>query len=147
MDGIRVGVSVGEGMETVKAKVVSFRDLDVYRRTYEASVMVMTKIIPKLPANEKYDLRDQLSRSCKAVPRLIAEGYGRRTQQKGFQKYLEDALAECNETIVSLSHCVDIYPMAVDSKLCRELIDDYEIAGKQIYRLGESWNRLKGRTK
>ena len=130
-----------------KAKIISFRDLDVYQRSYKASILVMTKIVPNLPASERYDLKDQLSRSCKAIPRLIAEGYGRRTQQKGFQRYLEDALAECNETIVSLSQCMDIYSMTVDKKMCINLISEYEITGKQIYRLRESWDHLKGRSK
>ncbi len=86
-----------------KKKIKSFRDLDVYQRTYKAAIEVMTKIIPKLPDSEKYDLKDQLSRSCKAIPRLIAEGYAKRHQKHGFQKYLDDAMAECNETVVSLS--------------------------------------------
>ena len=54
-------------------KITSYRDLDVYLRSYKTSIMVMKEIIPKLPESEKYDLKDQLSRSCKAVPRLIAE--------------------------------------------------------------------------
>jgi len=65
-------------------------------------LVVMKEILPELPENEKYDLRDQLSRSCKAVPRLIAEGYGKRHQRAGFQKYIDDAMAECNEMVVSL---------------------------------------------
>jgi four helix bundle protein len=130
-----------------KTKIISFRDLDVYQRSYKLCIAVMTKIVPNLPASEKFDLKDQLSRSCKAISRLIAEGYGRRNQQKGFQKYLEEALAECNETIVSLSQAMDIYPMAIDKKLCGDLISECEIVGKQIYRLGESWDRMKGRTR
>ena len=35
----------------------------------------MNDIVPKLPEREKYDLIDQLSRACKSIPRLIAEGY------------------------------------------------------------------------
>jgi len=84
-----------------KKPIRSFRDLEVYQNTYRASVVVMTKIIPKLPDSEKYDLKDQLSRSCKAIPRLVAEGYAKRHQKAGFQKYLDDAMAECNETIIS----------------------------------------------
>lgn len=49
-------------------KITSYKDLDVYQRAYKAAVLVMTKIIPKLPEREKYDLKDQLSRSSKAVP-------------------------------------------------------------------------------
>jgi len=61
-----------------KKLIVSFHDLIVYQDTYKASITVMTKIVPMLPNSERYDLRDQMSRSCKAIPRLIAEGYAKR---------------------------------------------------------------------
>ncbi len=131
--------------EATNKKVVSFKDLVVYQNTYKASIEVMTKIVPKLPETEKYDLADQLRRACKAIPRLIAEGYAKRHQRMGFQRYLDDAVGECNEMIVSLSHCKDIYPKYVDVKLCDELINIYDISGKQIYRLSESWSRFKGK--
>ena len=127
-----------------KKKIIGFKDLEVYARTYEASIKVMTKIVPKLPDAERYDLKDQLSRSCKAIPRLIAEGYAKRHQVKGFQKYLDDAMGECNEIIVSLNHSSDLYEKFVDKTLCAELAKDYDIAGRQLYRLAESWSRIKG---
>jgi len=130
-----------------KEKIKSFRDLNVYQRTYKAALEVMTKVIPKLPDSEKYDLKDQLSRSCKAIPRLIAEGYAKRHQKHGFQKYLDDAMAECNETVVSLSQCRDIYPKHINIKLCEKLIDTYDISGRQLYRLEESWSRFKGKNR
>jgi len=132
-------------MEEERKKIISFRDLEVYQRTYKASIPVMTKIIPKLPDSERYDLKDQLSRSAKAIPRLIAEGYAKRHQRLGFQKYLDDAMAECNETVVSLSQCRDIYSKYVDIKLCEDLIKEYDISGRQLYKLAESWSRFKGR--
>ena len=128
-----------------KKKIVSFKDLDVYQRTYKASSLVMTEIVPKLPDSEKYDLKDQLSRSCKAIPRLIAEGYAKRHQRQGFQKYLDDAMGECNETIVSLSQCNDFYGKYIDKKLCELLVKDYDISGRQLYRLAESWSSFKRR--
>jgi four helix bundle protein len=36
----------------------------------------MNEIVPNLPESEKFDLKKQLSSSSKAIPRLIAEGYG-----------------------------------------------------------------------
>ena len=125
----------------------SFRDLEVYRNTYRASILVMTRIIPKLPDSEKYDLKDQLSRACKAIPRLIAEGYAKRHQRAGFQKYLDDAMAECNETIVCLEHCKDIYGKLIDLNLCRELIQIYDQSGRQLYKLSEAWRKFKSKGK
>jgi four helix bundle protein len=102
----------------------------------------MKNIVPKLPVEEKYDLKDQLSRSSKAVPRLIAEGFAKKHQRAGFQKYLDDALGESNETQVGLCQSRDIYYKNIDVKLCEELINEYDIISKQLYRLRESWNKF-----
>ena len=125
----------------------SFRDLEVYTRTYNAMLIVMRDVVPKLPPSEKYDLTDQLSRSSKAIPRLIAEGYAKRHQRAGFQKYLDDAMAECNETIVSVEQCKDLYPRLVDVKVCEELIKTYDISGRQLYQLSLSWKNFKEKGK
>ena len=101
-----------------KKRITSFRDLEVYENTYRTMLVVMKEIAPKLPDSEKYDLKDQLSRACKAIPRLIAEGYAKRHQKAGFQKYIDDAMGECNEMVVSLSQCRDIYPTYVSIERC-----------------------------
>ena len=108
-------------MNKLKKPIRSFYDLDVYQNAYQASITVLTKIIPKLPKEERFDLTNQLRRSAKAVPRLIAEGYSKRHQKKGFQSLLDDAIEESNESMVSLSHVKDAYKIEVD--LCTELID------------------------
>jgi four helix bundle protein len=126
-----------------KKRIASFHDLEVYQNTYKACIEVMKKIIPGLPESEKYDLKNQLGRSCKAIPRLIAEGYAKRHQKMGFQKYLDDAMAECNETIVSLSQARDIYEESVDVSLCDSLIDIYDKSGRQLYNLAVAWNKFK----
>ena len=122
-------------------KIASFRDLTVYQTAYKLSILVMTKIISKLPDSEKFDLKDQLSRSCKAIPRLIAEGYAKKHQKAGFQKYLDDAMAETNETMVGICHCRDIYKIEI--ALCEKLVKEYEILGRQLYRLSEAWDNFK----
>ena len=86
-----------------KKRITSFRDLEVYQNTYKAMLIVMKEIVLKLPDSEKYDLRNQLSRACKSIPGLIAEGYAKRHQKAGFQKYIDDAMGECNEMVFSLS--------------------------------------------
>lgn len=103
----------------------------------------MIELLPKLPDSEKYDLKDQLSRSVKAIPRLIAEGYAKRHQKAGFQKYLDDAMAECNETIVGLEMCRDIYRRYMQDFPIDELIDSYDKSCRQIYKLADAWSRFK----
>jgi four helix bundle protein len=86
-----------------------------------------------------------LRRSAKAIPRLIAEGYSKKHQKKGFQKYLDDAMAESNEMIVSLSHARDLYPSYVDPKLCEKFIDIYDKSSRQLYNLATKWKDFKER--
>ncbi len=128
-----------------KKPIRSFRDLDVYNGSYDASVIVLTKLVPKLPKEERFDLADQLRRSAKAVPRLIAEGYAKKHQKKGFQKYIDDAMAEANETVVGLCQCRDIYSKYINPELCEKLIDEYDKVGRQLYNLGKAWDTFKKR--
>ena len=131
-------------MQTRKARVTSFENLEVFRNTYRASIQIMSHVIPKLPESERYDLKQQLSRSCKAVPRLIAEGFAKRHQRNGFQKYLYDAIGECNESLVSLAHCRDLYGLLVgDENLLHSLIDLYDKSARQLYRLTDVWNSFR----
>ena len=129
-------------MEKIKKTIKSFHDLDVYQGTYNAMLKVFKYILPKLPKEEEYDLKDQLRRLCKAIPRLIAEGHSKRHQKKGFQKYLDDAMAESNETIVSLSQARDLYPKHVDLNTCNELMDSYDKASRQLYNLSLAWTKF-----
>jgi len=132
--------------ENNKKKIVSFEDLAVYQNSYSAMLDVMAKILPNLPESEKFDLVDQLRRACKAIPRLIAEGYAKRHQKMGFQKYLDDAMSESNEMIVSLKQSKDLYPSYVSVKLCNDLVEVYDKTGRQLYKLRESWSNFKRTT-
>ena len=129
----------------LKKPIRSFKDLDVYQNTYSASLEVISKIVPKLPKVEQDDLGDQMRRSAKAVPRLIAEGYSKTHQKKGFQKYLDDAMAESNEMVVSLNHARDLYANCNDAKLCENLIDTYDKSSRQLYHLATKWKNFKER--
>jgi four helix bundle protein len=141
--GIRKSV-----MDKDKKPIKSFQDLDVYQSAYKAMLIVFRSILPKLPKEEEYDLKDQLRRSVKAIPRLIAEGHSKRHQKKGFQKYIDDALAESNETLVSLNQARDLYSRNIDVEICNKLIDIYDKISRQLYKLSIAWTKfseLKGK--
>lgn len=118
-----------------------YNDLDVYKNSYQAMLEIYQLILPKLPRSE-YDLIDQMKRSCKAVPRLIAEGHSKRHQVKGFQKYIDDAMAESNETAVSLCQAKDLCGRFVDSSVCIKLIDAYDKISRQLYNLSIAWQKF-----
>ena len=125
-----------------KKKITSYRDLEVYGRSYKACLIAIQQIVPELPDSEKFDLKDQLSRSSKAIPRLIAEGFAKKHQKAGFQKYLDNVMAESKETQVSVCQSKDIYPKFVDINICDQLISEYDIISKQLYRLREAWSKF-----
>ena len=127
-----------------KQKILSYEDLDVYKRSYATCIRVMKEIVPHLPPTERFDLKDQLSRSSKAIPRLIAEGFAKKYQRAGFQKYLTDARGESNETAVSLAQCRDLYSSDVNPEISGELISEYSIIGKQLFKLQQSWTKFNG---
>ena len=110
-------------------------------------LIIFKQILPHLPKEEQYDLKDQLRRSSKAIPRLIGEGYAKRHQAKGFQKYLDDAMAEANETKISLTQSKDLYSTYINCKLCEELIDSYDKIGRQLYKLALSWDNFNNRNR
>jgi len=66
-------------MENSSNKTIkSFHNLIVYQNLYRAMVLVLTKVLPNLPKEEQFDLKDQMRRACKAGPALIAEGFAKR---------------------------------------------------------------------
>ena len=110
-------------------------------------LVVFKQIIPRLPKEEEYDLKDQLRRSTKGIPRLIGEGHSKRHQKRGFQKYIDDAMTESNETIVSLNQARDLYSEFVDVELCNKLIDCYDKTSRQLYNLALAWDEFNGRNR
>jgi four helix bundle protein len=103
-------------------------------------LLVMTEILPKLPNEEKFGLVNQMRRACKAPLAIIAEGYAKKNYRKDWIKYINDAIGECNEMIVHLTCCKDLYSNFADTSLLENLIKEYDISGKQLFRLGESWH-------
>lgn len=132
----------GNGSQGVgNGPIKSFQDLRVYQQSYQLMLVVLKKLIPALPKEERFDLQDQLRRCCKAVPALIAEGHAKRFHHKHWQKYLHDALGECNEMIHHISVCRDAYDKYVDLKVCGDLIDAYLAVCRQTTSLSKAWQK------
>lgn len=123
-------------------KINSFQDLRVYQNLYQAMIIVLTKIIPNLPKEERYDLVDQMRRCCKACPALIAEGFAKRYQKINWQRYINDTIGEANEIIHHLTVCLDIYSKYVDVNIVKKVIDLYDLSCRQLTNLKKSWRNF-----
>jgi len=133
-------------IKETRGKIRGYHDLKVYQIAYSAMLEVYKEVILKLPKDE-IDLTGQLRRSCKAVPRLIAEGHSKRHQIKGFQKYIDDAMAESNETAVSLCQARDICGKYLNLEKCEKLITTYDMISRMLYYLAVAWQKFGNRKK
>lgn len=132
-------------MEGNKNQIKDFTDLEVYQGLFNLMKIIITKLIPRLPKEEKYDLADQMRRACKAPTALLAEGFAKRYQKKQWKKYLDDCLGECNEMINHLATVKSVYPSYCNPDSCQKLIDKYSICCRQLTKLKQNWTNYHER--
>ncbi|MEE4284982.1 MAG: four helix bundle protein [Mariniphaga sp.] len=121
----------------------SYRDLEIYQEAYRLAIKVhqMTLTLPKY---EMYEQGSQVRRSTKSIKDNIVEGYGRKRYKQEFVRYLVFAHASSDEAISQLTMIDEIH---FDSKGLTDLISEYEILGRKIYKFMEyveqNWNEPK----
>lgn len=59
--------------------------LQVYENAQELANLVYKKVLPELPAEEKFGLSNQIRRAAASIPANIAEGYGRYYYQESIR--------------------------------------------------------------
>ena len=112
--------------------------MEVYQRSLRMLVPVHRMLL-KFPEYEQRELASQMRRASKSVPMNIVEGYGRQKSDKDFRCFLSNAMGSANEMVVSLEIAKLLGYAAVDE--CESLIAEYEIIGKQLNRLIQSWSQ------
>lgn len=73
-----------------------YKKLDVWSKAHQLTLFIYKEILPKMPAEEKFALTNQLRRSSYSIPLNIAEGCGKNTN-KDFVHYLDIALGSAHE--------------------------------------------------
>jgi four helix bundle protein len=112
-----------------------YERLEVFQRSMSL-ISQVRKLNDRLPASERYELANQMTRASRSVPTNIAEGYGRRRSAKEFNRFLTIAMASANE-MVHLRIAGDLYADRAEEALV--LQSEYRIVGKQLNRLIASW--------
>src|SRR5215472_834778 len=87
------------------AKVNTHRDLEVYRRAFQAA-MTIFECSKAFPAEEIYSLTDQMRRSSRSVCANLAEAWRKRRYEAAFTSKLSDAEAEAAEAQVWIEFSV-----------------------------------------
>ncbi len=79
------------------SKILSFRDLVVYKKSYRLAMEIF-ELSKSFPKEEKYSLTDQVRRSSRSITSNIAEAWAKRSYPKAFVYKLTDSLGEEFET-------------------------------------------------
>src|SRR5260370_11005292 len=116
--------------EERRKKVVSFEDLEVFRRAYRVSLDVHRRSL-EMPKIEQHALGDQVRRASKSICSNLAEGYGRQKQSKAeFKRFVWMAIGSSDEMRVWARYALDLG--SIDEKTWRNWRDEYQIISKQL---------------
>jgi hypothetical protein len=127
----------------VRKPIRSFRDLEVYQRTGQAAVEIMTKVIPLLGDGSSL-IKDKLIDCCLRIPESIATAHSHRFETGEELKFLEDALEGCNKAVVYLEQGRDIFIKDIESRaLCDDLVKRYILTRRKIFNLYKAWKRFQ----
>ncbi len=83
--------------EQRKSNIRHFRDLDVYRRAFDAALKIF-ELTKTFPSDERFSMVDQMRRASRSVCSNIAEGWRKRRYVSVFRNKLTDAMQEASET-------------------------------------------------
>jgi four helix bundle protein len=86
-------------------RLLSHRQLDVYKRAFEASMAVF-ELSRRFPREETYSLTDQIRRSSRSVCANITEAWRKRRYEGAFVSKLSNAESEAAETQTWLEYVV-----------------------------------------
>lgn len=106
-----------------KNDIKHFRDLEVYRRSFDAAMRIF-QITKGFPAEEKYSLVDQIRRASRSVCANISEAWRKRRYIAVFKNKNTDSLQEASETQCWLEFCLAC--QYIDQDTFKELDDEYE---------------------
>ena len=91
----------------------TFEDLEVWKACRELRLFVAKLVVPTLPADERYRLKNQLLRSSRSTTANVAEGYGR-FHFKESSKFARNARGSAFEVLEHLITGVDESLIAPD---------------------------------
>jgi four helix bundle protein len=104
-------------------RIQHFRDLDVYRKAFEAAMNIF-EITRTFPPEERYSLTDQIRRSSRSVCANLAEVWPKRKYPAVFRNKLTDSMQEASETQSWLEFSLAC--KYINNDVFRRLDEEYE---------------------
>ncbi|MBJ7900532.1 MAG: four helix bundle protein [Cyanobacteria bacterium RI_101] len=102
---------------------MAYKDLIVWQKAMKAAIAVY-QLTPKLPKEETYGMRSQITRAVVSIPANIAEGWTRESDKEKahFLAIAQGSLAEV-ETLLTLCEALGWFPKDQTAQL-RGLLDE-----------------------
>lgn len=145
----------------VKKPIRSFKDLEVYYRTEQASVRIIKDVMPHLADGKCPEkLKDQLLTCSLRIPQMIAESHSKRFDDKTLAlKMLDEAKHACNTVVVYLEQVRDVAAPAAPGPgasgpagapatvvtVCNEIVREYAFTRVKILNLLKAWLKFEDR--
>ena len=117
--------------------VAIFESLDVYRKAYEASLIIHRKTL-LFPRIEQFALADQLRRATKSICANLAEGYAQKPLSvPDFRRYLGMAIASSDEVKVWVQYAFDLGYISQEE--CIAWRQTYQDVAKMLNGIYKKW--------
>lgn len=119
-----------------------FTDLEVYQRSAEQAAKLYV-ITGQFPHRELSRMGDQLLRSARAVPALIAEAWGRRWYVRAFREKLTQAWSEAMEVQAWLDQSTRCHFISKGD--FNEMFAEWGVIQAMLMRMIQEAHRFRGR--
>ena len=116
---------------------MNYRNLEVWQIARELVIAIHEMTLTKLQKFELFEEGAQIRRSSKSVKSNIVEGYGRRRYKQEFIRYIDYALASCDETTDHLDTLVATKSLR-DPQLAEQLNAKLDELGRKLNRFLQS---------
>lgn len=126
-----------------KKPVRSFRDLEVYQKTMECSVLIVKDLRPDLD-KLKYPFLENMIDCCMSVPLGVGESHSLRFSDfPAALAIMEKAMASCNKMIIYLEQGIGLYGDKINHGLAVDLVRRYTEVRVKMFRLERAWKKFR----
>lgn len=126
---------------TPKKAIRSFRDLEVYQKALECSVIIASDIVPRAE-RLSWKYADKLLEIALSVPLLIAEAHSLRFADFALALgYIEKAMSSCNKTVVYLDQLKGLFGTKANPELIEDVATSYAAVRIKMFRLERAWRK------
>ena len=125
---------------------MNYRNLEISQLARELVISIHEMTLTKLPKFEMFEQGSQIRRAIKSVKSNIVEGYGRRRYKQDFVRFVDYALASCDETADHLDTLIATKSLT-DLTVINDLTPRLEELGRKLNLFLQSVERSHRSTK